>query len=265
MYNLKNDNITDLPIYPSLAGKAVLITGGRSGIGWETASAFSRQGAQVTIIQRTPFYCHDTNINSIQCDISNMQELQNFIDNLKAKNIKIDILINNAAANYNATLSDIDMERWAALNRINVSAPLYLTSQLCGDMINARWGRIINISSISIYDNTPFNMLYAATKSALSSLTRSWAKELAKYNITVNSITPGFCETEFTHQIQAMSNENNITPLQQYESTFKTFVPTRRATAPADIAAAILFLCSNQSGNITGESINICGGQFMMN
>jgi len=258
-----NSNKESFPNYPGLAGKTVLITGGRSGIGYEMSKAFSSQQAKVIVAQRKQLKTEDNNITSVQCDLGSKEDLSLLIKRLDSLDQNVDILINNAATNYNADLSNMDIDAWERLNRINVSAPLYLASSLSSGMISSGWGRIINISSISIYDNTPYNMLYAASKSALSSFTMSWAKQLAKHGITVNSITPGFCETEFTKEIQELSKQNGISSLIQYESIFKTYIPTRKPTSPKDIAAAALFLCSPFSNNITGESLNICGGQFM--
>ncbi|WP_165843492.1 SDR family oxidoreductase [Burkholderia reimsis] len=155
------------------------------------------------------------------------------------------------------------MDAWDRLLQVNLTAPLQLAVGLLGGMKEKKWGRVINISSISVYDNTPFNMLYAATKSALQSFTRAWARQMASSGVTVNAVTPGFTETPFTEALSSHASREAITAFEAYERVFRTYVPTRRSVLPAEIASAVLFLCSKYSGSITGDVINVSGGQFM--
>lgn len=247
----------------SLDGRTVLITGGGGGMGGAMADAFLQQGCVVIAAQRNEMATSHERLHFIRCDLSDKQDIEALVDKSVRLSGGVDILINNAAANYNADLRSIDLAAWERLLQINLTAPLQLASGLSPLMKEKGWGRIINISSISAFDNTPFNMLYGATKSALQSFTRSWARQMARFGITVNAVTPGFTETGFTHAMTDMADEKGISPFEAYESLFKVHVPTRRATLPREVAAAALFLCSESSGNITGDVINVSGGQFM--
>lgn len=259
---MKND-MHQYPVYGELRGKLALVTGGGSGIGKAIAQALLQQGCKVLVVQRSSTLSHQPDLHFIQCDLGEREQLRTLKEKIVAEFGAIDILINNAAGNYNGDLREVDLDAWDRLVHVNVTAPLRLASDLSGPMIERGWGRIINISSISVYDNTPFNMLYAATKSALNSFTKSWARQLAKSNITVNAITPGFTETRFTASLATLAKREGIGTLEAYEKTFRTHVPTRKATRPEDVAAAVLYLCSAGSANLTGDVVNICGGEYM--
>lgn len=247
----------------TLAGRTALITGGGGGMGKAMIDAFLQQGCTIIVAQRREIVTRYRDVHFISCDLGDRASIQSLIEDATKINGGVDILINNAATNFNADLRSVDLDAWDRLLQVNLTAPLQLAAGLLGGMKEKKWGRVINISSISAYDNTPFNMLYAATKSALQSFTRAWARQMASSGVTVNAVTPGFTETPFTEALSSHASREAITAFEAYERVFRTYVPTRRSVLPAEIASAVLFLCSKYSGSITGDVINVSGGQFM--
>lgn len=244
--------------------KVALVTGGGKGIGAGISRALLEKNIKVIICQRSELT--DSFLDNacfMSCNLNNPSEINSLVEKITQKYGRIDILVNNAGINNTMTLDSFQADSWNEMVSVNLTAPLLLTSQVCKIMKKQGWGRIINISSISVYDNTPFNMTYGALKAGIHHMTRSWAMELAKYGITVNSIVPGFVDTDLTEEITKQALKHNVSLLQEYQSIFKSYIPSKRVIKPNEIGEAVLYLCSKATDNIIGQNINISGGEFM--
>lgn len=215
--------------------KNALITGASGGIGSAITKIFSERGIDVI----TP--------DIKELDLSNPDSIDEYINRL---DIPVDILINNAGINpldYIADLQDSNIEQ---LMQINLLAPIRLTKLLCRGMIKRNYGRIVNISSIWSVVSKEKRSIYSVSKAGLDSFTRSSAVEFAKYNVLVNSIAPGFVETDLTRQNNTAEQLNEI----------KKSIPLNRLASPEEIAEAVYFFASDKNTFITGQTILADGG-----
>lgn len=223
----------------------VLITGSSSGIGLETARVLKENGYRVFTTGRR--YLDEDDYLSIE--LSCFEHAKVLYEKAIVTFGNIDILINNAGEYYYSPIErvqDYDIERVMLLN---LSIPYYLTSLCVSQMKEKRFGRVINISSISASVGEANASLYAATKAGMYGMTKSLALELAQYNITVNCISPGWVETQLMADI---SNEDKAEILD--------VVPQRRFIRPIEISNLIKYLISDEAKGITGQNINLCAG-----
>jgi len=211
----------------------VFLTGGSRGIGLAIRNKFEEQNHKVYAPNKAELNLIDFNSIQKYCEI--------FTDD-------IDILINNAGINNISYLKDLDILNIANTFQVNTIAPLLLIKNLSKNMIKNKKGHIINISSILSYTAKKGRAIYSASKAALDSITKSSALELAEHNIQVNSICPGYVETELTYK-------NNS--LEQIEE-IKKMIPIKRLLKPEEIAEAVYNLSLNTK--ITGQIISVDGG-----
>jgi 3-oxoacyl-[acyl-carrier protein] reductase len=233
--------------------KYVLITGGSRGIGNSLANAFFLSGANVISTSTKPFKIKNIKtknqwINFV-VDFNNDDSISEFTKNLKMFK-KIDILVNNAGINKINEINRINNNDWDEINRINLRAPYLMTKLVSKIMIKQKKGYIVNISSIFGVISKEKRAAYSASKSGLIGLTKASSIDLAKYNILVNSVSPGFVETELTKKILSIKD---IVLL-------KNNVPLKRFAKKEEITNLIFFLCSKYNTYITGQNIIIDGG-----
>lgn len=214
--------------------KRVLITGGSRGIGQQIAKLMTTKGYEVVVPKR-----EELNLESLES-----------VDKYFSTERHIDILINNAGINFISPLPDIAIEQWSQMLTVNLTAPMKLVQKVIPHMQKAKWGRIINISSIFSNLTRQGRASYSASKSGLNGLTRTAAVELGPYGILVNAVCPGYVETQLTHQ--------NNSPA-DIEKILKT-IPVGRMAQPAEIAELVEFLCSERNSYITGQMITADGG-----
>lgn len=235
--------------------KNVLVTGASKGIGKEIAKGLGDAGYNLFLTSRNEdllkTVARELDAKDfIVCDLSDkfdLEKLANFV-----KKNKIDILINNAGEYIYCDIDKVSYEQISSITDVNLVAPVYLCSAATSYMKQKKWGRIINISSISGVMGEAYASLYAASKAGLIGLSKSLALELADYNITVNSICPGWVETEMG--IKSM-NESEFS----VDETLET-IPQKRFIQPYEIAKLIEYLLSDNAKGVTGQSINICAG-----
>ncbi len=226
--------------------KKVLVTGSTSGIGKITAESLENKGYKVfktgrKIIQDKDFLSIDLSI------LSNVKILYDFVKNNFGN---IDILINNAGIYHYSPIDSMPLDKIEKMMTSNFTSHYYLTSLIAGDMKKNNFGRIINIASISGVVGEANASLYAACKSAYFGFTKSLALELAQYNITVNSISPGWVETPLTDN--ALNEEEKRETLD--------VIPQKRFVEPIEIADLIGYLITDNAKGITGQNINLCAG-----
>ena len=221
----------------SFKGKTVLITGASRGIGFKISEDFKYLDAKVI------------SLSSKDYDLSSAYELKKLINYITKIN-KIDILINNAAINYSEKNENLSVKKYEQLMNVNLKAPFLITQAVSKKMIKHRYGRIINICSILSEKSKSGKSAYSSSKFGLVGFTKTLSIELAKYNILVNAVSPGFIETEMT---KLMLKKNEI-------MSFTKQVPLKRLGKTEDIASAVIFLSSDLNCFITGHNLIIDGG-----
>jgi len=235
-----------------------VVTGATRGIGQGIANALSEAGHYVigTATSATGAEAIGKMLGAkgegAVLDVGNRDSLDAFLDNLKSLDEPPLILVNNAGFNQDNLSLRMKPEEWLQVINGNLSCPFYLIQGLLRGMVKARFGRIINLSSVVARMGNVGQANYAAAKGGIEALTRSLAIELAARNITVNAVAPGFIETDMT---RALSKEQRAVMLER--------IPANRLGSVEDVATLVGFLCSEHSGFITGETIQVNGGMYL--
>ncbi len=235
----------------NLKDKKVLITGATRGIGYSIASSFVKEGAKVTITGRKNINRFNTDLeieDYIQLDSKNSQSTISFFSTIK-KMRAFDILINNLGINQIDFICNVKSKNFKEILFTNLELPFELSKIVANRMIKVKKGKILNISSIWGIVTKENRTSYSVSKSALNGLTRSLSIDLAKYNILVNSLSPGIVNTDLTNKILG-SQVNKI----------KSQIPLKRLAETKDISPLALFLTSDLNNYITGQNIVIDGG-----
>ena len=244
----------------SLEGKVAVVTGGSRGIGAEIAKALAKNGALVAINYQNSSEKADSLVQEIEqeggtafafkADVMVADDVHQFIEEVIKRYGQIDILINNAGITRDKTFRKMSMEEWEEVINVNLNSVYKTTSAVINHMLEQKYGRIINISSIIGQSGGFGQTNYSASKAGLLGFTKSLALETAKNGVTVNAICPGFIETEMVAAMPDNVKESIIAK-----------VPMRRLGQTDEVADAVLFLI--KSSYITGQEINVNGGLYM--
>lgn len=224
----------------------ILVTGATRGIGKAIAENL---GGNIFAVGRNEalLSCYQ---NYCVCDLSKSDELEKLAEYIE-KN-KIDVLVNNAGEYIYSPIEGVNYTQIEGITRTNLEAPLYLISKSVPYMKSKRWGRIVNIGSISGVMGEANASLYSATKAGLIGATKALALELAEYGITVNTINPGWVDTEMGN---TSAEDSEFSKEEIIEC-----IPQRRFVAPSEIAGMVKYLISEDAKGVTGQSINLCAG-----
>ena len=248
-----------------LKGKTVAITGASQGIGQAIAEVFSESGASVILLARNKeklsAISHQLSAKYYVLDVSKPENVNEIFNQIG----QIDILINNAGIHFNDTIADTDITKWKELLEINLNGAFYCSKAVLKKMIANKSGRIINIASICGKIGYEYCGAYNASKFALIGLTQTMAQEVARENITVNAICPGWTETEMAEEIlhdEKYAQYHKI-PFEELKTSCIEAVPIGRYVHPKEVAYLALYLASDYASAITGQAINICGGLIM--
>jgi 3-oxoacyl-[acyl-carrier protein] reductase len=245
--------------------KNILITGGAGGLGSDTVRTLAEKGASVFILdineaagkelaREVNQNTDEGNAEFVLCDLSNVDETKECVSKIAKQNSGIDILINNAAIYPSKDLLEYSIEEYRKIQTVNVEAGIVCTNAIVPYMIKKKWGRIINITSITFYGGWAKLMPYVVSKGSLVGLTRALARELGEHNITVNAISPGAFPTD----------AEKIHPDPEgYTRFVLEHQSLKRRGHPRDIANTILFFSSDESSFITGQVLNVDGGWVM--
>ena len=245
----------------SLRDKIAIVTGASQGIGKTTAELFSKSGAHVVCIARNEEKIKNL-ANTISknghsasyfpCDIGNGDLFQNTIKSVINDYGKIDILINNAGITRDSLVLRMKDHQWDEVLNTNLKGAFYATKSVLRSMMKNKYGRIINITSIVGLQGNSGQSNYSASKAGLIGFSQSVAKEVASRGITINCIAPGWIETEMTNDLS-----------QDIKSEIIKNIPIGKTGTTEDIAYTALFLASNESKYITGQTITVDGGRVI--
>ena len=243
----------------SLQDKNVLVTGASRGIGQAIAGGFAERGARVVGTATTA--AGADGIQAALCgrggrgmvlDVAQPQSISDLFTQLNADDRSPEIVVNNAGITRDNLLARMAQEEWQSVIDTNLSSVYGICKASSRAMMKARFGRIINISSVVAATGNPGQSNYAAAKAGMEGFTRALARELGGRNITLNCVAPGFIETDMTRKLsdtqrQALLNQ----------------IPLKRLGDVQDIASAVLFLASDEACYITGETLHVNGGMYM--
>lgn len=246
----------------ALKGKVALVTGSSRGIGKAIAIALAEAGADVLIN-----YYHSESAaietkkliksKGVKCeiykaDVSNRNDADAMVEDIIKKFKGVDILVNNAGINRDRTFLKMTREMWDEVLGVNLNGPFNITHGLLPQMIEKKWGRIINISSMGGQTGNFGQANYSVTKGGLIAFTMTLAREVARKGVTVNSVAPGYTATDMTAGIP----ENVVTQI-------NNMIPIGRMAKPEEIACTVAFLSTPCASYITGQVIGVNGGMYM--
>ncbi len=242
-----------------LAGRVALVTGGSRGIGKAIVWALAKEGAKVAFVYRSRQEEAQQLVSelerdqhealAIQANVAKKEETDRALEEVLAKWGKIDILVNNAGVIRDGLLAVMKPENWQEVIDTNLTSVFNFCQSAMRPMMSARYGRIINMSSVAAHTANPGQSNYAASKGGIEGFTRCLATEIAKRGITVNAVAPGFIATDMTESVVNAAGDQ-----------IKKQIPVKRLGTPEDIANAVLFLASEESSYITGHVLTVDGG-----
>src|SRR6478672_10457285 len=230
--------------------KTAVVTGGASGIGRAIAQRLEADGHHVATIdlQRS-----DADF-AYTADVTDREQVDAALDNIRSQLGPVSILVNAAGLDGFSRFSEISFNNWQRVINVNLNGVFHCCQAVLPDMVDAGWGRIVNISSSSTHSGVAGMAHYVAAKSAVNGLTKSLALEYGPAGITVNAVPPGFIDTPMLRGAEARGRIRDV------QATIDA-TPVRRMGKPEDIAAACAFLISDQAGYITGQILGVNGGR----
>lgn len=243
-----------------LSKKTAIITGSARGIGKGIAEKFSENGANIVIVDIlqeeidktvSQLKVSNPNVIGIKCDITQENEVENLVEKTMEQFQSIDILVNNAGITRDKLLIRMTLADWEDVIKVNLTGTFLCTQKVSKIMMKQRKGKILNIASVVGIMGNAGQSNYSASKGGIIAFTKSVAKELAPRNINVNAIAPGFIKTEMTDRLPDEVKENYLKS-----------IPLRNFGDTQDVAELALFLCSDNSNYITGQTIVIDGGMI---
>ncbi|HEY9012177.1 MAG TPA: 3-oxoacyl-[acyl-carrier-protein] reductase [Devosia sp.] len=242
-----------------LSGKRALVTGASGGIGREIAKALSKAGATVALsgtrvsaLEATAQEMTGEQV-IVPCNLSDLADVDGLVPKVEQALGGIDILVNNAGITKDNLFMRMKDEEWDEVLKVNLTAAFHLSRAVLRGMMKARWGRIIGITSVVGVVGNPGQGNYAASKAGMIGMSKALAYEVASRNITVNTIAPGFIGSSMTEELNDKQKDSILGK-----------VPAGRLGAAEEVAAAAVFLASNEASYITGHTLNINGGMVML-
>ena len=244
-----------------VSGRVAVVTGGAQGIGEAISMTLAKEGANIAVIDVNLEKAQATVENlkklgveaeAYKADVSNTAEVEAVVDKIVDRFKKIDILVNNAGITRDNLLVRMTEQEWDLVIAINLKGTFNFTQKVGKVMMKQRIGSIINISSVIGLMGNAGQTNYAATKAGVIGITKSVAKELARRNVRVNAICPGYIQSAMTDKLT-----------EDVKAKMLAFIPTGTMGTPQDVANIALFLASDMSNYVTGETIRVDGGMAM--
>ena len=243
----------------NLEGKKALVTGASGGIGAEIARGLYAQGASVALsgTRVEPLEALKAELGDrayvTPCNLSDLDAVKALPGAASEAMDGLDILVNNAGITRDNIFMRMSDEEWQQVLDVNLTATMQLMKAVMRPMMKARWGRIINITSIVGVTGNAGQVNYAASKAGMIGMTKSYAQEIASRGITANCVAPGFIETAMTSELPDTVKEGLLGA-----------IPQGRMGTPAEIASAVVYLASEESSYITGQTLHVNGGMAMI-
>jgi 3-oxoacyl-[acyl-carrier protein] reductase len=244
-----------------MANRTAFVTGASRGIGRTIALALAKTGATIVVASNEPENNEKVateireaggEASTVYLDLTSPDSIKEAFTTAIREHGHIDILVNNAGITKDALALRMKKEDWDLVLAINLTGAFLATQQVLQGMMKERWGRIVNIASVVGQSGNPGQANYVATKAGIIGMTKTLAQELGSRNITVNAVAPGFIETDMTAKLT-----------QEQRDAMLARVPLKRTGQPADIAAAVVFLASEEASYITGHVLAVNGGMYM--
>jgi 3-oxoacyl-[acyl-carrier protein] reductase len=244
-----------------LEGKIAVVTGAAQGIGRAIAETLASAGADVAVADLDPGRSHETvaaiqkmgrQALNVKVNVADWNDAKAMVDQVIKQWGRIDVLVNNAGITRDGLLLRMKEEDWNLVLQVNLNGTFHCTKAVLPPMTKQRYGRIVNIASVVGIMGNVGQANYAASKAAVIGFTKTVAREYASRSVTVNAVAPGFIDTAMT---QGLSPE--------VKETLQKQIPLGRLGQPADIAAAVRFLASDEAGYITGHVLHVNGGMLM--
>jgi len=250
------------------AGRRALVTGAARGIGLGIAQRLLREGADVALADRDPAALKEAleqlpsgggRAFTVACDVAREEDVHKMVEQVTAAFGGIDILVNNAGISpkhggRKATVMEMAVQEWRGVLDVNLTGALLCARACLPGMIERRWGRIVHIASQAGRTRSEISGAhYGASKAGLASLARTLACEVGELGITANSVAPGRIDTPMAQTVSAEVNER-----------YRAGIPVRRFGTPDDVAAAVSYLASDHAGFVTGVTLDVNGGAFMI-
>lgn len=255
------------------SGKTALITGAGRGLGKVIAEKFAESGAEVWVADvkketaeqsAQDIRAKGAKADSYAIDISDMEAMKKMFDHIEEKSGKLDIVVNCAGIIYDGTYASCEDEKIKQILNINVVGTSYGIKYALEKMIPRKYGKIVNIASIAGRRGRKDRPFYSISKAAVISMTQSAAYDAAPHGINVNAICPGTIRTAMMEKLlDEMERKTGVPKEEIWQKRMDETIPLRRAQTEEDIAYAIMFLCSDFAKNITGQALNVCGGNEM--
>jgi 3-oxoacyl-[acyl-carrier protein] reductase len=242
-------------------GRTSIVTGASQGIGKAIALELSREGVEVILVdiqkEKLEEVADKIRENKgkaavFAVDVSRMDEAMGVVETVVKSNKKIDHLVNNAGITRDNLLMRMKEEEWDSVLKVNLKGVFNFSKAVIRNMINSRYGRIVNISSIVGLIGNVGQCNYSASKAGVIGFTKSLAREVASRGITVNAVAPGYIATPMTESLP-----------ESVQQKFRDWIPVKRFGTPEEITHAVKFLLSDEAAYITGQVINVNGGMFM--
>lgn len=250
-------------------GRHALVTGGSRGIGAAIAQRLAADGHRVTILDvrldgaqqlaaKDPEHLH-----AVAADITSEQQVQAAVVSANQRFGRVDILVNNAGMASSAPFLKMDLALWQRMLDVNLTGTMLCTHAVLPAMVEAGWGRIVNIASTAGKVGYAYVTAYVAAKHGVVGLTRALALEMAKKGVTVNAVCPGYANTDLVKEsIRRVVTKTG----RSEESALEEFIkvnPQHRLVEPVEVADTVAWLCGENTGAVTGQSVSVSGGEVM--
>jgi len=245
--------------------RVAVVTGGASGMGLAIGRRLAAQGARVALWDLDgdaaehaagELRAAGTEALSVGVDVADRDAVDDAVHEVRRGLGPVEIMITSAGRDEFSAFTEITAAMWDRMLAVNLTGTFHCLQAAVPDMLAARWGRIVTISSSSAQSGAPRMAHYVASKGGVIGLTKALAMELAPHGITVNTIPPGSVETPMTRRAEEAGN------LPSHDKLAK-MIPVQRTGTPEDVAAACAFLCSDEAGYITGQQLNVNGGRYL--
>jgi 3-oxoacyl-[acyl-carrier protein] reductase len=244
-----------------LDGKTALVTGASQGIGRAVAALLARQGARVVVAARSvdklealaqEIAAAGGQAQPLALDLAQPAEVPRQLAALPAEWAEIDVLVNNAGVTADGLFARMTLEQWERVLTTNLTGTFATSREVIRGMMRRRWGRIVNVSSVVGLMGNPGQANYAASKAGMIGFTKALARELGSRNVTVNVVAPGYIVTAMTEALPEKGRQE-----------LEAVIALRRLGTVEDVAAAVLYLASEEAGYVTGHVLNVSGGMYM--